>query len=78
MGLTFQLRQDSVSSKEADQSSEGTELNPNDPCFRWSLDLVLWGLPGLPSKIEVIWVLGLFNGMIEEKEKDTELIFDLG
>ena len=38
------------------------------------LDLVLWGLPGLPSKIEVIWVLGLFNGMIEEKEKDKELI----
>ena len=29
--------------------------NPNDPCFDWSLGLVLGGWP---SKIEIIWVPG--------------------
>ena len=33
--------------------------NPNDPCFDWNFGLVLGGWP---SKMEVIWVLGVDFG----------------
>ena len=57
LGLIFQLRQDSVSSKEAKtQSSEGTDLGTQMTLVLvGGLGPVCMGVnPGLPSKIEVI------------------------